>query len=165
MKPEHKIIFESLTDAQLMGLCIERESGGEPTEGKIAVGTVILERVDHRNWDGKTIKEVILKPWQFSWTMIEAGKDYYIESIDIASNFVNECKLRPSLGVCYNIASAMIEGKLPRDPDLAKVHCCEYVERRFRRYMDTHPEKKGNRWWQKMKLYKTIAHHEFYISI
>jgi len=58
MRQEDKQIFDSLEPWQAMGLCIEREAGGEPREGKIAVATVILERVDHRSWDGKTIKEV-----------------------------------------------------------------------------------------------------------
>ena len=50
--------FGFLSDDKLLCLTIYAEARGEPREGKIAVGSVILERVDHRNWDGKNIKEV-----------------------------------------------------------------------------------------------------------
>ena len=46
MKPEDKKYFEALSERDLMGLCIFQEAKGEPREGRIAVGTVILERVD-----------------------------------------------------------------------------------------------------------------------
>lgn len=163
MKYVHKEIFESLDDCQLMALCIEREASGEPHEGRVAVGTVILERVDHRNWDGKTIQEVILKPWQFSWTMEQAGEDYYAESVFIAEHWDTKKNIAV-LKECYDIAKGMIDGNIPRDPDLAAVHCCEYVAGKFRKHMDSHPEKKGNRWWQKMRLLKTIGGHEFYVN-
>ena len=92
MKPELKKMYDAslaefgyLDDDRLMGLCILAEAGGEIREGRIAVGTVILERVDHRAWDGQTIKEVILWPCQFSWTlprdreheqMVKTAKDF-----------------------------------------------------------------------------------------
>ena len=163
MREEDKHWFLSLRDADLMGLCIEREAGGEPREGKIAVGTVILERVDHRDWDGKTIHEVILKRWQFSWTMPEAGKEYYEESVKIAREWVPQYMHRPTLQECVSIAQDMIDGTLPRDVDLEAAHCCEYVSGAFRKHMDAHPEIKGNRWWQKMKLLKVVGGHEFYV--
>lgn len=157
MKPEHKKIFESLTDWQLMGLCLEREAGGEPYEGRVAVGTVIFERVDHRDWDGKTIKEVILKPWQFSWTMPEAGESYYDESVKIASNWIDEYRKRVSLQDCCLIATGMIQCVVPRDPDLAKVNCCQYMN----------PKTAGKGQKDKllaagMKVIKKIGAHEFF---
>lgn len=45
--------FGHLVDSQIMGLTIYGEARGELTAGKIAVGSIILERVDHRDWDGK----------------------------------------------------------------------------------------------------------------
>lgn len=164
MRPEDRPIFGALPDADLMGLCIEREAGGEFRAGRIAVGTVILERVDHRAWDGNTIKEVILKPWQFSWTMPEAGKGYYEESVRIARDWVPQYTARPTLQACVAIAQDMIKGIIPRDVDLEAAHCCEYVAGEFRKRLDAHPEIKGNRWWQRMKLLKIIGGHEFYIT-
>jgi len=157
MKPEHRQIFESLTDWQLMGLCIEREASGEPYEGKVAVGTVILERVDHRNWDGKTVREVILKPWQFSWTMEEAGKNYYEESVYIAANWVDAYRHSKALQECCDIATKMIMHDIPRDPDLAAVNCCQYLNPKV--------AKASKEKWLKggMKVVKVIGHHEFFV--
>ncbi len=150
-------MFESLTDWQLMGLCIEREAGGEIYEGRVAVGTVILERVDHRNWDGKTIQEVILKPWQFSWTMEEAGKSYYDESVKIASDWIEEHRKRRALQECCLIATGMLQDVVPRDPDLAAVNCCQYLNPKV-------AAKTKEKWLATgMKTIKTIGHHEFFV--
>jgi spore germination cell wall hydrolase CwlJ-like protein len=54
--------FGHLSDKQLMALTIYGEARGEAKEGKVAVGSVILERVEHRRWDGETIPEVCLMP-------------------------------------------------------------------------------------------------------
>ena len=156
MKQEHKKIFESLVDYQIFGLCIEREAGGEPFEGRVAVGTVILNRVDKKGWMGQTIQEVILKPWQFSWTMPEAGESYYDESVKIASNWVDEFRKRVSLQECCEIATRMITKGLPRDPDLAAVHCVQYLN----------PKVAGatkEKWLAAgMKVVKEIGHHQFF---
>jgi hypothetical protein len=162
MKFIDKPIFLALSNDRLMGLCIEREAGGEPHEGRVAVGTVILERVDHRNWDGDTIQEVILLPWQFSWTMDEAGLAYYVESVAMAHDFDTVIEHNKALLECFEIAKGMIAGTIPRDRDLAAVNCCQYVAGKYRKYMDAHPEIKGTRWWQKAKLIKVINGHEFY---
>lgn len=45
-------------------VCIYHEAQGEPEEGKIAVGHVILNRVDLYK---DSIKKVVLRPSQFSW--------------------------------------------------------------------------------------------------
>lgn len=60
-------IFLALTDMQIMGLCIRSEARGEPLLGQLAVAYVVLNRVAANSWFGKTIREVVLKPWQFSW--------------------------------------------------------------------------------------------------
>jgi hypothetical protein len=162
MKPTDKKIFESLTDWQLMGLCIEREASGEPYEGKIAIGTVILERVDHRNWDGCTIQEVILKPWQFSWTMEQAGKDYYNTSVQIATHWIDAYRKRLVLQECCQIANGMIQGTIPRDPDLAAVHCCQYLNP----HASEEAAKTKLKWLASgMRLAKVIGHHEFFQEV
>jgi hypothetical protein len=119
--------FNRLSEAELMALCIEREAGGEPREGRIAVGTVILERVDHRDWDGKTIHEVIMKPWQFSWTMPEAGKAYYEEAVEAAKDWPAHVLKNEALRECLDIAKGLLDETVPRDPDLARAHCLQYL--------------------------------------
>lgn len=59
--------FSILTDDQLLALCIKSEAAGEPIIGQLAVGYVVLNRVKRQTWYGLSIREVILKPWQFSW--------------------------------------------------------------------------------------------------
>jgi hypothetical protein len=153
----HRAIFEALTDGQLMGLCIEREAGGEPFEGRVAVGTVILERVDHRKWDGENIHEVILKDWQFSWTMDQAGEGYYLKSVQMAQNFDNEVNFNTSLMDCYVLAQSMISGATPRDPDLAAAHCCQYLNPKVAATIKAKWLKAG------MRVIKAIGQHEFFV--
>lgn len=154
MKPEDKYLFTKLPDWQLMGLCIEREASGEPREGRIAVGTVILERVDHRGWDGKTIREVILKPWQFSWTMPQAGLEYYQDSVEMAANWRTEYSRNTMLVECCILAREMIQGEVPRDPDL--IGCFQYLNPKTAAATRKKWIKAG------MKSIKVIANHEFF---
>lgn len=119
--------FNQFSEAELMALCIEREAGGESREGRIAVGTVILERVDHRDWDGKTVREVIMKPWQFSWTMPEAGKAYYEDAVATAKDWPAHVLKNRALQECLDIAEGLLGGTIPRDPDLAQSHCLQYL--------------------------------------
>ena len=156
MNIQDKSIFTALPDWQLMGLCIEREASGEPREGKIAIGTVILERVEHRDWDGKTIQEVILKPWQFSWTMEQAGKSYYDESVYIAAHWDEQYADDKSLKECCDIARGMLQSDIPRDPDLAAAHCCQYLN------PNTAAPTLAKWLAAGMTLIKTIGHHEFF---
>lgn len=159
MKAIHEPIFRALTDKQLMGLCIQREAAGEPREGKIAVGTVILERVDHRNWDGNNIKDVILKDWQFSWTMPQAGADYYNRSVEMARDWDTAYRSSASLRESYGIAEGLLDGVIPRDPVLAKFHCCEYLNPK------TVP-KAREKWIAKgLVSVKVINNHEFFKPI
>lgn len=159
MKPEHALTFRRLADWQLMGLCIYREAQGEPVEGLIAVGTVILERVDHRKWDGTNISDVILLPWQFSWTMPEAGSDYYNESYRIAASWVDEYRTRKGLRDCCAIANGLLFKSTPRDPDLAAVNCCQYLNPKV-------AAKTRAEWIEKgMTSIKVISHHEFFQGV
>lgn len=45
-------------------LCIYFEARGESHKGKIAVGHVIMNRVERRD---ASIKDIVKAPWQFSW--------------------------------------------------------------------------------------------------
>ena len=156
MNSQDKHYFTALTDWQLMGLCIEREASGEPREGKIAVGTVILERVDHRKWDGNTVREVILMPWQFSWTMEQAGKSYYDEAVYIASHWDEQYKDYETLRECCEIARGLLQEGIPRDPDLAAVHCCQYLN------PATAAATRAKWISSGMKSIKVIYRHEFF---
>lgn len=143
--------FWKLTGKQLLALAIYGESRGEPAEGKIAVGSVVLERVDHRAWDGKTIPEVCLKKYQF--TCFDPRDPNHGKLLHIAENWDAEMVTDAALNDCYGIACGLIDGRIPRTPEIAASHCCQYL---------TKAAKKGVDWWREMKLVLMIREHEFY---
>ncbi len=166
MKPELQKIYDMnithfghLEDPKIMGLTIYAEARGELFTGQVCVGTVILERVDHRTYDGNTIQEVCLWPKQFSCYL--SSDNEYPMIYDIAHRWDSEIAVNKVLVQCFDIATRLISGALPRDKDLAAAHCCQYVTTQWRRYVDANPSK-GERWWASMKLIKIVGHHEFY---
>ena len=146
--------FLKLDEKQVMGLTIYGEARGEPIEGKIAVGTVILERVDHRDWDGTTVKEVCLKRRQFS-CYNEFDKEYG-KMLHIAENWDASIATDFCLMNCYTVAVGLLSGKIPRDPVLSKAHVCQYLNPKW-----AEPTREA---WIKsgMKVVATIKNHEFF---
>ncbi len=141
--------FWKLSDKQVMALTIYGEARGEPTEGKIAVGSVILERVDHRDWDGKTIHEVCLKPWQFScFNLRDPNRE---KLLYVAGHWDSEMTLNTSLNNCYCIAAGLIDGLILRTKEIAENHATQYLTVGC-----------DAAWEKKMKKVVTIGRHEFY---
>ena len=141
--------FGHLDDKQLMALTIYGEARGEGREGMIAVGSVILERVDHRGWDGDTIKSVCLMPWQFSCFLPE---DPNFHSLKLtANNFAAQFRQSDILRKCFAVASDLIDGTLARTPEIAKHNATQYCTAAV-----------NPNWKTKMKLVATVGHHEFY---
>ncbi len=58
--------IEEQEDDILLAMLIFGEARGEIKEAKIGVGSVVKNRAEHPGWWGKTLHDVILKPWQFS---------------------------------------------------------------------------------------------------
>ncbi|WP_032120455.1 cell wall hydrolase [Clostridium amazonitimonense] len=58
-------LFITKDDVELMSKIVSAESKGEPYEGKVAVASVILNRVAHPSFP-KTVKEVIIQKNAFS---------------------------------------------------------------------------------------------------
>jgi len=148
-------IFYSLSEQEIMGLTICREAGGEPVpEGQIAIGTVILERVDHRLWDGTNIQQVCLRKYQFScYNEFDRG---YGKTLHMAEAWDACMATDFSLMNCYSIAVGMLSGRIPRHPILSAVHCCQYLN----------PKLAGEtreRWLAAgMKPILVIGNHEFF---
>ena len=116
--------FDQLPEDQLLGLCIDRESRGEPTAGRIAVGSVVLNRVAfgklHKSWGmlyGNDIKSVILAPAQFSWvTPAGSFDENHQGAVEIAKDFKAALKSKEYgqwLYPCYSIAQGLIGGRIP----------------------------------------------------
>ena len=143
--------FSKLTDAQILALTIYGEARGESTEGKIAVGSVILERVDHRDWDGKTIPEVCLKKWQFS--CFNENDPNYGKLLHIAEQWDEEISANVALNDCRGIALGLISGNIDRTPEIAAAHCCQYATRAGAEKVT---------WDDKMKIIAEIGSHIFF---
>jgi hypothetical protein len=137
-----------------MGLTIYGEARGESEEGKIAVGSVILERVDHREWDGDTIQEVCLMPYQFS-CYLPADPNYPALKL-IAQDWETKYLRSADLQDCYHIACDMLAGLISRTKEIAENHATQYLTTALRK------TKACPEWVKKMKRVLTVGHHEFY---
>jgi spore germination cell wall hydrolase CwlJ-like protein len=132
-------MFDNLKDNELMALCIFGEARGEPYAGKCAVGHVILNRVKRKSWYGKTIKGVILKPYQFS-CFLKADPNY-LKLVELASS---PDKIDDE---CLDIATGVIDGIIDNPVDGATHY---------------HTVNIRPAWKDAMEYVTTIGHHLFY---
>ncbi len=65
MKPEDKLYFAGLSDAELLAHVMWGEARGEGDDGMRAVGCVVLNRWRDGRY-GRSIADVVLRPYQFS---------------------------------------------------------------------------------------------------
>jgi len=136
--------FDHLSDTQLLALAIYGEARGESGEGKIAVGSVILERVKRGGWWGKTVREVILKPFQFS-CFLEKDPNYG-KLVHISDQWDEVMALNAAMNDCYGIAAGLLDGSIK--PNVTATHY--------------HTDAVDTAWDDKMKLVATIGAHKFY---
>lgn len=114
-----------------LAICIYHEGRGEPKEGQVAIAHVVMNRVRKA---GKSIRETVLRPWQFSWANganRPAIKDYaaLIECTDSAIQCLSE----------------RVEGK---DLFGADHYFADYIEE--------------PKWVERMTFVKQIGRHKFY---
>jgi spore germination cell wall hydrolase CwlJ-like protein len=136
--------FVKLNDKQSLGLTIYLEARGESEMGKVAVGSVILNRVTEGY--GNSIKGVVFAPRQFS--CFNSDDIQYDRATWIAKNWKFAYQNLRSLRECYAVALALIEGTMDSFLKLGATHfktvkCSAY-------------------WAKKMRLIATIGAHEFY---
>lgn len=112
---------------------IYHEARGEPLEGQIAIGHVCWNRAIKA---GASLKDVILKPFQFSW---HNGNAY--------PPIKNYDALQSCLNVSLKIVNERMEGK-----DL------------WRSDHYYNPAKANPSWADKMTFIKRIGNHDFYRS-
>jgi len=58
--------LDGFTDLEVFAKTIYGEARGEPYEGQQAIANVVMNRVNHGGWWGSDVREVCLKPYQFS---------------------------------------------------------------------------------------------------
>lgn len=154
MKPAAKKIYDAnvrdfgfLSKEKLMALTIWGEARGEIYQGKVAVGSVIMERVDRRNWDGKNIHEVCLWPYQFSCYLPKDPNR--AKMLDIAQNWDLRIAKDKSLQECFAATQGLLSSNIPRNPIAIQ-------------YYDPRGVDKAPDWASTMKYITTIGHHLFY---
>ena len=108
--------FMSLPDEELLARCIWGEARGESIEDMVAVANVVINRLGKKIRYGSTIKEVILKPWQFScfnekdenFPLLRQGpKDKYFD-------------------ICKSIAKLACKGLLVDNTDKANLYYVKF---------------------------------------
>lgn len=71
------------TPGELLTALAYGEARGESLEGSAAVMMVVRNRVLHPRWWGRSWKEVMLKPWQFScFNANDPNREMLIEMMD-----------------------------------------------------------------------------------
>lgn len=93
-----------MTDDQtdFMSRTIYGEARGEGARGMQAVANVIMNRVKKGGWYGASIKDVVLKPYQFScWNANDPNRNIILNATPA------------QLAQARNIAERVISGKLP----------------------------------------------------
>ena len=151
MRAEDKQLFLSLSESSILGLCILMEAGTEPYEGKVAVGSVVLNRVDHPGWGwGNSVHSVIMKPYQFSWLNSlppqKMTDPQYAKAVKIAKT-CSDVDF-PGWNNCYMIADLILTKEIPRNTK-AMHYYADYIQR--------------PNWADKMKVEKKIGHHIFLV--
>lgn len=143
--------FGHLDPYQVMGLTIYGEARGENRAGKIAVATVIMERVEHRKWDGDNVVDVCLFPYQFSCFNVGDPNRKMLKRI--GDDWEYSFGTNPDLRSCYYIGKGVAEGVIPRDMQIHNARCCQYLTKEAKDYAQ---------WWKSMGLVKAVGAHEFY---
>lgn len=101
-------VFDTMPDVELLARLIYGEARGESVTGKIAVGHVAINRAAKPSWWGRTLKEVILKPYQFSCFNAEY-RDILISPTGTIWD------------VCQSVANGVISG-ITIDPTYGATH-------------------------------------------
>lgn len=117
------------------------EARGEGARGMQAVGNVVMNRVNAGSWYGASVKDVVLKPWQFScWNFKDPNR------IIIENMTAQQLAANGTLAIAHNV----ISGKLP-DITGGATH---YHNKNITPY-----------WVSKMKKTAQIGNHIFYREV
>jgi spore germination cell wall hydrolase CwlJ-like protein len=137
--------LNSLTDDIVLTLCLWGEARGEEKNSKIAIASVIKQRVKVGGWFGNGWKGVILKNKQFSCFN---SNDINLKKIlGVAENFSKILAKNKVLRECHAVAWGIITGVI--DPSIEATHYLSIYCNAF--------------WEGKLEKVATIGNHDFYI--
>lgn len=121
-------MIEHNTADDIMARTLVGEARGEGHVGMVAVANVIMNRVARPCWWGRTVKEVCLKPFQFScWNetdpnrtlilQLHGGVPIYDTAMDIAQQMLGGMLADNTLGATHykvkGTPAAWARGKTP----------------------------------------------------
>lgn len=95
-----------------LAICIYHEARGEPADGQVAVGHVIMNRVAKSD---KSVKDVVFSPWQFSWA--NAGQRPPISDYESFAQCINSamiCLQERLEGMDFNGANHYFAEYIPK---------------------------------------------------
>ncbi len=99
--------FLNLKEDELLALCLYGEARNQGIHGLYAVGLVILNRLRLNQWFGNSLKEVILKPYQFS--CFNENDPQYEKLLNIAKDFSTSLKESLLLRECFLTAQTLLK--------------------------------------------------------
>ena len=98
------IDLETASDDDILARTLCGEARGEGDQGMAAVANVVLNRVAKGGWWGTTVKEVCLKPYQFSCWLLADPNRAVILNLDSTFSIYRDA---------LTIAQQACAGKLP----------------------------------------------------
>lgn len=139
IRPIKSIPLRDQREITLMALLIWGEARGESEAGKYAVAQTVMNRWKKQSWFGRTVKDVILKPWQYScFNSGDANREKLMNVSDDAT--WKKCAAIAQ-EVYHENVSRMVEIK-------GATHYCR---------TDCNP-----RWKKEMQFVCRIGNHDFY---
>ncbi len=110
-------------DIEKMAALIYCEAGAEPYEGKLAVGTVVMNRVKNKIFPN-TLDGVLTQPYQFSpvsvsgrYYIVLANKSYNKDSLKAAKEILNDGVRTGNWHFFRTVKSAINTGKIDSHPE------------------------------------------------
>ena len=147
-------IFLTLTEKQILALTIYGEAMGEPEEGKIAVGSVVLERVKRGN-RGKTVRTVCL--WRKQFSCFNESEKVYGKVLHAAETWDQTISVDFVLMDCFGLAVGLIDGYLPEHPVILEKKCLNYLNPKWA------TDAKAKWLAAGMKVVLRVGQHEFFV--
>jgi len=111
-----------LSEVELLARLIWGEARGESLQGKVAVGCVVWNRVNHATGRyGRTWRNVMLKPWAFSCFWQDLGKNPQFDQI-ISDKYFATLQGTFSEIERIRVIADMVRGGLTTDPTGKATH-------------------------------------------
>jgi len=101
--------LKSLDGKALLSCLIWAEARGESLEGQVAVGNVVKNRVLEQKWYGKTWKEVMLKPFQFSCFNHDNPPAYFHKMLEAWHDRCNDPAMKQAVWIAFGVIDGQIK--------------------------------------------------------